>query len=294
MRANNRGRFLTSLLFITPALALMFTFLLYPVVLTLVYSLTNWDGISATFSFVGLRNFFNVVTDPVFPQLILNTVVLAVLYVPVLNLVAFVLSVLVYDMVRGQGFAKALLFFPNLLSMVVVGFIWMLMFAFNNGLINSVLRSLGLGRLAINWLGVPNVVLLSLSTTIIWFATGFYMLIYLAGLGSVSTEVFEATDMDGAGWLTKHVRVTLPMIAASVKTNVILSTIGLLGLFDLPYIMTKGGPVHYSETLAVRVYYYAFKELQQGKGMALAIILTVTTMAITLVMLNTGRRGEAA
>jgi ABC-type sugar transport system permease subunit len=291
MNIYSRRRVLIGSLFVLPAFLIVFIFLILPVFLSLFYSLTNWDGISSEYSFIGFRNFINVIKDPIFLQLLYNTLLLAVIYIPLLNLIAFVLAVLIYDMTWGKNLCKAILFFPNLLSMIVVGFVWRLIFAFNNGLINTIIRRVGLGGFVINWLGTPNVVLVAISVTIIWCATGFYMLIYLAGLSALPRSVFESAEIDGAGWFTKNVRITLPMIYESVKTNIILSTIGLLCLFDLPYVMTKGGPVHYSETMAVRIYYYAFKELQQGKGMALAIMLTVVTMSITLIILKT-RQGE--
>ena len=118
----------------------------------------------------------------------------------------------------------------------------------------------------------------ALSVSIIWYAVGFYVLIYLGGLSTVPNELYEAAAVDGITWWQKLFRITLPMISQSITINIIVSTIAILTLFDLPYVLTQGGPGYASQTMALMSYQYAFKAMSQGKAMALAVMLTLITI----------------
>lgn len=258
-----------------PALVLMFVFLILPILMTLFYSFTDWNGMSTDYSYVGFDNFVGVLKDSRFPQIMKNTLLYVMIYVPVSNILAFFLALLVFNMRRGANLCKVLIYLPNLLSMVVVGYIWQSMYNYQNGMINNLLRKIGLQSLVQDWLGNPKIVMLSISIAVIWFAVGFYMLIYYAGLCNVPEELYENAEIEGASWFTQQMKITLPLLKGSVITNVILAFIGAWNAFDLPYVMTRGGPLYYSETIALRIYRYAFQETLPGRGMALAIMLSI-------------------
>jgi len=258
--------------------------------LTVIYSFTNWDGLNPLPDFVGLNNYIKVIQDPVFVQLIKNTVILTIFYIPILNLLAMLFAILNNDMTKLKSVSKVLLFLPNMLSAVVVSFIWLLIYEYNIGLLNKVLESLALGFLKTNWLGNEYMVLFAIGIAILWTALGFYMLIYQAGLNAIPEEIYEAAELDGAGWFSKHLYLTIPMMKEHIRTNLILSIIGVLGTFELPYIMTKGGPLHFSETTAVRIYLYSFSENQESKGLALAVLMALVTMLITILILKPGMK----
>lgn len=269
-------------LFILPAFLLVTVFLLIPTVNSFRYSLTNWNGVSTEYRFVGLENFVNVCRAPEFKTVVLNTIYFIILYVPVLNILALLFSVIVYDIGRFANFYKVVLFLPNILSMVVVGFIWRNIYNPTTGPLVYLFEALGAPHLIQDWLGQKNTVLPAMSIAVIWYAVGFYMLIYLGGLSTVPEELYEAGALDGIGWWDKLLHITIPLISQSITINIIVSTIGILTLFDLPYVLTAGGPGYASQTMSLMSYTYAFKSMQQGKGMALAVILTAVTILFSL------------
>jgi ABC-type sugar transport system permease subunit len=291
--SQTQKRQLACIWFVLPALAVVFVFFLFPMLRSLVYSFTNWDGIAPTSRWVGLKNFGAVVTDPSFKQVVLNTLYLTVIYVPVLNVVALLFAVAVYNSGKAGNVYKSMLFFPNLLSMTVIALIWRIIYI-HDGLLNHFLRAVGLKALVQDWLGTVATVLPAMSLTIIWFAVGYYLLIYLAGLNTVPVEIYECAEVEGVRPAQRLFRITIPLIAPSITINTVLSTIGIITLFDLPFVLTRGGPGYMSETLALHVYFYAFVQLKTSYALALAVILGLFATLITLIQLRLLRRREEA
>jgi ABC-type sugar transport system permease subunit len=289
----NQRRQLACVLFVLPALAVVFVFFLFPMLRSLVYSFTNWDGIARSSRWVGLKNFQVVVTDSAFLQVVFNTLYLAIIYVPVLNVVALLLAVGVYNAGRAGNLYKSLLFFPNLLSMTVVALIWRVIYT-HDGLLNQFFRAAGMKALVLDWLGKPETVLPAMSVTIIWFAVGYYLLIYLAGLNTVPVEIYECAEVEGVNPVQRLFRITIPLIAPSITINTVLSTIGIITLFDLPFVLTRGGPGYMSETLALHVYFFAFVQLKTNYALALAVILGLFAVLIAVLQLRLLRRREEA
>ncbi|THF77130.1 carbohydrate ABC transporter permease [Cohnella fermenti] len=278
--------------FVLPALAVIALFFLYPAIQSFRLSVTDWNGISPDYRFVGLDNFREVIEAPQFKRMLSNTLFLIVLYVPVLNAIALLLAVVIYDVGRLANFYKVVLYLPNILSMVVVGVIWKVIYNPVFGPLAYLFEKLGKPDWVQDWIGQTATVMPALSLSIVWYAVGFYLLIYLGGLSTVPKEIYESAEMDGVGWRRQLLSLTLPMIAQSVTINVVLSIIGILTIFDLPFILTGGGPGFASQTMAISVYIYAFKSMQQGHAMALAVILTVITMIVALALLTALRRKE--
>ncbi len=289
--SQTQRRRLVCFLFTLPALTVVFIFFLFPMLRSLLYSFTNWDGIARTSQWVGLKNFQAVVTDSSFKQVVINTLYLIIIYVPVLNVIALLLAVAVYNSGRAGNVYKSLLFFPNLLSMTVIAMIWRIIYMYE-GLLNRFLKSIGLSVLVRDWLGQVTTVLPALSITIIWFAVGYYLLIYLAGLNTVPVEIYESAEVEGVTPAQRLFRITIPLIAPSITINTVLSTIGIITLFDLPFVLTRGGPGYMSETLALHVYFYAFVQLQTSYALALAVILGVFAILVTSIQLRILRRRE--
>ena len=283
---------LGAICFILPSLALVTLFLLYPTFNSFRYSLTNWNGVAKEYAFIGFENFKNVIEAPEFITILINTFYFIILYVPVLNILALLFSVIVFDIGRMANFYKVVLFLPNIASMVVVGFIWRNIYNPTTGPLVTVLEACGVPHWIQDWLGQKATVLPAMSIAVIWYAVGFYMLIYLGGLSTVPGELYEAGSVDGLGWWGKLFHITIPMISQSITINIIVSTIAILTLFDLPYVLTAGGPGYASQTMSLMSYTYAFKSMQQGKGMALAVMLTVVTILFSLAELIFLRRKE--
>jgi ABC-type sugar transport system permease subunit len=291
--SQRQRRRIACFLFALPALIVIFTFFLFPMLRSLFFSFTNWDGIARTVQLVGLKNFKTVVTDDSFRQVVINTLFLIIIYVPVLNVLALLLAVAVYNAGRAGNIYKSLLFFPNLLSMTVIAMIWRIIYSYD-GLLNQTLKAVGLKLLMRDWLGRVQTVLPAMSITIIWFAVGYYLLIYLAGLNTVPVEIYESAEVEGVSPVQKLFRITIPLIAPSITINTVLSTIGIITLFDLPFVLTRGGPGYMSETLALHVYFYAFVQLKTSYALALAVILGASAIVITSVQLRVLRRREEA
>jgi ABC-type sugar transport system permease subunit len=184
-----------------------------------------------------------------------------------------------------------MLFFPNLLSMTVVALVWRVIYT-HDGLLNQFFRTVGLKALVLDWLGKPGTVLPAMSLTIIWFAVGYYLLIYLAGLNTVPVEIYECAEVEGVNPVQRLFRITIPLIAPSITINTVLSTIGIITLFDLPFVLTRGGPGYMSETLALHVYFFAFVQLKTNYALALAVILGLFAVLITIIQLRLLRRRE--
>lgn len=257
------------------------------------FSFTNWDGIKKDYNFVGFNNFLYIFKSEQFKQLIYNTAFLVIVYVPLLNALALFFAILIYDIGKKlSNFYKVILFLPNILSMVVVGVIWRVIYNPVFGPLAYLLDKLGLDVLVQDWIGQKSTVMPAMSASIIWYAVGFYLIIYLGGLSTIPSELYESASVDGIRWLQKFVHITLPMIAQSITINVVISTIGILAVFDLPYVLTGGGPGFASQTMALMVYFYAFKNIQPRYALALAIILTLITVTFAVVQLKLLRRRE--
>ena len=163
-----------------------------------------------------------------------------------------------------------------------MGFIWRTIYNPATGPLVYLLEKMGMENLIQDWLGQKQTVMPALSAAIVWFAVGFYVLIYLGGLSTVPEELYEAAAVDGINWWQKLWRITLPLIVQSVTINIIVSTIAILTLFDLPYVLTQGGPGYASQTMALMSYQYAFKAMSQGKAMAMAVMLTLITVVFAV------------
>lgn len=276
------SKYINAALFVLPAVLLVAVFLVYPIILSFKYSFTDWNGVSGEYHFIGFENYQNVIASSEFKTLFSNTFYLIILYVPVLNIMAILFAVIIYDIGRAANFYKVVLFLPNIVSMVVVGFIWRTIYNPATGPLVYLLERMGMENLIQDWLGQKQTVMPALSVAIVWFAVGFYVLIYLGGLSTVPEELYEAAAVDGINWWQRLFKITLPLIAQSVTINIIVSTIAILTLFDLPYVLTQGGPGYASQTMALMSYQYAFKAMSQGKAMAMAVMLTLITVVFAI------------
>lgn len=292
LRRNSTSRLVSASLFVLPALVLVAVFSIYPVLMSFRYSMTDWNGVSADYAWVGLSNYRNVISAAEFKTLFFNTFYLIILYVPVLNILAIFFSVIIFDIGRAANLYKVILFLPNIVSMVVVGFIWRTIYNPATGPLSYLLNAVGADNLVQDWLGQKSTVMPALSVSIIWYAVGFYVLIYLGGLSTVPQELYEAAAVDGITWWQKLFRITLPMISQSITINIIVSTIAILTLFDLPYVLTQGGPGYASQTMALMSYQYAFDSMSQGMAMALAVMLTLITILFAICELFVLNRKE--
>ncbi len=272
-KLKKKGLGLSYWAFIAPALIFYVLFIIVPTISSVYYSFTNWDGISPNIKFVGLANYQEIFTSSRFGNALKNTVVLTVFVSIFENLIALGLALLVDKVIKPKNLFRSQLYILVLLSGIVSGFIWKVMYNFNFGVINSMLRSIGLENLCQDWLGDTSLTLISIGIVLVWKSAGYYMIIYLASLQSVSTDILEAAEIDGANAWHKFTKITLPLISGSFTINFTLSLINGLKVFDQINVMTDGGPGFTSETLVYLLYKVGFNEGRQGFGTAVGICL---------------------
>ena len=275
-------------LFVLPALFFVSMFIIVPVFMNLFLAFTNYRGFGNPYRFIGLHNFRSIFTDASFWLVLTNTFKLLFIYVVVLNVVAVFLAVQIVDMgARFGNFIKSLLYFPCLLAQVVVGFVWRMILNYQRGLVNVTFRSLGLDILALNWLGEKDLVIPIISLVIVWFATGYYTIIYYAGLMAISPAYYEVATLEGANGRQKFRFVTLPLLAPAITINVVLSTMGVLGAYDLPTSLSSGGgPGYHGTTLALLVIRYLYETYQMGKALSVAVVMAFIAIVLAYIELK--------
>ena len=263
----------TALAFIAPALILYVLFIIVPTVSSVYYSFTSWDGISPDVKFIGLANYKEIFTSARFGNALKNTIILTVFISILENAFALALAVLVDNIRWGKNFFRSAFYIPVLISGIVSGFIWKIMYNYNFGAINSILTQIGLGDFRQDWLGNTALTLIMIGVVLVWKGAGYYMIIYLASLQSVSTDVIEAAEIDGASPWQRFRMITIPLISGAFTINFTLSLINGLKVFDQINVMTDGGPGFTSETLVYLLYKVGFTEGRQGFGTAVGIML---------------------
>ena len=259
--------------FIAPAFILYTLFIIVPAFSSVYYSFTSWDGISPVIKFVGLANYREIFTSARFGNALRNTVILTVFISIVENALALLLALLVDHVKWFKNFFRSAFYVPVLISGIVSGFIWKIMYNYNFGAINSLLTSIGLGEWKQDWLGNPKLTLLMVGFVLIWKGAGYYMIIYLASLQSVPTDVVEAAAIDGASPWQRFKAITVPLISGAFTINFTLSLINGLKVFDQISVMTDGGPGFTTETVVYLLYKVGFNEGRQGFGTAVGIVL---------------------
>jgi raffinose/stachyose/melibiose transport system permease protein len=261
--------------FILPSFILYTGFVIIPSLTSIQLSFTNWDGLNPVYRYIGFDNYIEIFTSKRFLGAFRNTLYITLLVSVGENIAALALA-LALDKVRWfKSFLRALFYIPVLISGIVSGFIWLTMYNWNFGVINTLFRQAGLEVLMVNWIGDPRIVLYSLILTIIWKGMGYYMVIYLAGLQSIPKDCLESATIDGASSWQSFWYITFPLLAGSLTINFTLSLINGLKIFDQIVVMTNGGPGFASETITYLIYRVAFSEGRQGFGTALAVVLFI-------------------
>ncbi len=284
--ATRRGRRLgrmpwwTVVLFLLPALALYTLFVLYPIVQSLRYSLYDWNGLEPLDDFIGLDNFRRAFNDHLFVDAFKHNLTIVVLSLVVQIPAALGLALLLNARIRGRAFMRTMFFAPYVLSEVVTGVVWRQILR-PAGLLDQSLEAVGAEGFIQGWLSDPDVVLYSLFLVISWKYFGFHMVLMLAGLQQIPTELKEAAAIDGASAWQTFRHVTLPLLGPTIRVSVFLSIIGALQLFDLVWVTTKGGPIGASSTMATYLY-DQFRKGLFGYASAVSIIIFGLSLVVAL------------
>lgn len=244
------------------------------------FSLTDWNGFSKSYHWVGLANFLRIGTDPLFLNAIKNTVIWMIAAIIVPTAGGLLIALVLHEGIKGANIYKSLFYLPICLSLAVVGQVWIWVYQPDWGIINVVLRSLHMNGLALAWLANSRTALAAVILAWSWQQVGLAMVIFLAGLTSIPTDLTEAAQIDGASYTQSLRYVVIPLLSPATVVVVALGIINSLKSFDVVYIMTGGGPFHKSDTLAMYMYLESFKSYYMGYGSAIAVVLFLIAMVI--------------
>lgn len=281
-------------LFPVPALIIYIAFFVVPTMQTFQYSVTNWDGYSSNFDYVGLKNFTRALTgDSLFTNALVNNMKFMVVVVIGQTLVALTMAVLLIKNTKTNVFLRALYFFPTILSSVSVGFIWKFVYDPNYGVINSLLGAVGVQ--GPGFLGDAGAAIYWLAVTQIWFHAGMMIVIFVAGLQAIPAELYEAAEVDGAGPWRRFTSITWPLIAPAMSIVVAYTTIQSFKAFDVVLSISGNPPSRGLDILSTRIY-STFANSQFGYAAAesvLFIIFILVTVFVLRRFLRLVQRGES-
>lgn len=267
-------------LFLLPAAVVLLVFFFIPFFQTIYLSFLDYSTDIYSPTLVGLKNYTNLLYSALFYKVMFNTFVYLFVAVPILAIVPLFLAILINQKLRGLTLYKILIYLPVIVSIVVAAIAFKWLYA-QAGIFNYFLQVLGLN--AIGWLTDTRFALISVIIVTIWKGIGYYMMIYLASLMSVPKELYEACDIDGAGFFRKHLTVTIPHIMPTIALVTTISAISAMKVFAEIYVMTKGGPLNSSKTIVYYIYERAFENLDLGYASALAVVLLIIVMAFSLI-----------
>jgi alpha-glucoside transport system permease protein len=273
-----RTGWVTVLLFLAPALVLVALFLVYPTLSTLRMSLDR--GLGGNFTrFLGLDNYISLLNTPSFVGSIVNNVLWIIFYTSFVILFGLIIAVIAMR-VRYESAIKAIVFLPMAIAATALGVIWALVYASDPriGLLNAMLGILRLGP--ISWLGDPGFVNAALIAVGIWGSTGFATVILSAALKGIPSEVLEAARTDGANEFQIFYRIIIPMVSLPISVLAVTLIVNVIKLFDIPYVMTQGGPGNASRVIAFEMYKQDFSSGQFGKAAAVAVIMLLLLIPV--------------
>jgi raffinose/stachyose/melibiose transport system permease protein len=269
-------------LFAAPALIVYVVFLVYPAVTSLFFSLTDWDGLSKTYNIVGLANYRAMTKDPVVIQAAKNNLLWTLVTLTVPLVLGLLLAMLLNGKVRGKPVLRLIFYTPAVLPLVSIASIWGWLYNPQYGAINVFLRTIGLDGLAQPWLGQDSTALAAVMVPAIWLRTGFPMLLYLAALQGINTEMYEAATVDGATRWQQFWHITMPTLRPAHYIVLALSLIDSFKVFDMIYAMTYGGPGTTTQVMGTWMYANVFQYYQAGYGTAIAVVITVVALIVSI------------
>lgn len=283
------------LVFVGAPLALYLIFVIWPMLQATIYSFTDWSGFSGSFGFVGLNNYVELLRDESFLISVRNSLIVLIA-LPVLSLaIGLMLAVMVTVAgssrggirgVRGSGFYRVVAFFPAVIPSIIIGIIFAQVYDPNNGILNGVLTGVGLEQFrSFAWLGEASTAMAATIAAMVWATAGFYMVLFIAAIRGIDTELFEAARLDGAGRMRITWSIVLPGIAANVKTSYVYAGIAALDAFVfLQAFNPSGGPMRSTLGITQEIYSTAFQEGRFGLACAMGIVLTLLTFAFVGLM----------
>jgi ABC-type sugar transport system permease subunit len=273
------------------ALLLYLVFIVVPVLLSLRSSFTDQNPLEAHSNFVGLANYRQMIHDSELHASIIFTLMLAVGVTVVANVIGIAFAVLLNRTNLSYRMLRTVAFLPQVISGVIVGFVWKTILT-ENGLLNNILTSLGVVKQPVDWLGSPHMAMLSVGIVVAWVLSGFTTVVYLAALQNIPPELYDASSIDGANSRQQFRMITLRMVAPATTISVTISLITVLKLYDIIAVLTSGGPANATESTAQYIVKLAFTSDEFGYASAVAMALLLLSAVIALTVTSLLRRRE--
>ncbi|MCC6944721.1 MAG: sugar ABC transporter permease [Thermomicrobiales bacterium] len=289
----NHGKYRLIIPFLAPALILYAVFVLYPYASAVKNSFYQWRGVSANKTYIGLDNYRRLWEDDNFRiALSHNAQLLIVLPLVTISLAMLFAALFVQGGrgVRGADFYRVVFFFPQVMSVVIVGVLWQYIYHPNSGILNSGLRAIGLASFAKPWLGSAQYALWAVAAVVIWQSVGFYMVLFVAGMQSIPWDFYEAARLDGASRFAQFKDITLPLLWENIRVAIIYIAIAALDLFTIVAVMTEGKPNRASDVVARFMYEQAFTNSMFGYASAIGVVLLLLTFCLAILLLILSRR----
>jgi raffinose/stachyose/melibiose transport system permease protein len=266
--------------FVAPALALFGLFVIVPIATAVQMSLFKWKGIGPLVDFVGLQNYVSVLSSEVFRGAVTHNLIIVVMSILIQLPLGLAIALLLNRKMWGQSTLRTIIFVPYVLAEVVAGVVWLQLLQPQYGVIDGILEAIGLQGPEQGWLGDRNLALGTLIVVLTWKYLGLAVILFLAGLQSVPEELYEAAQLDGANWWQVQRKITIPLLGPTLRTWGFLSMIGSLQLFDMVWILTRGGPANATTTMAT----FLVNEGTQRSNFGIAGAASVVLFVIALVM----------
>lgn len=283
---------LTFFLFILPALLFFVNVVIVPFISGIIYSFTNWDGFSFAGSiFIGLENYVAAFTDDSFIPSFLFSFKYALAMLILVNLIGFSLALLVSSKIKTRNVLRSIYFMPNMIGGLILGFIWQFIFSKLFVQVGEVLSAEGA---FFNWIVDERMAFWSLVIVGVWQQAGYAMIIYIAGLQSISNDVKEASQIDGASWSRQLRHILLPLMVPSFTINMFLTLSKALKEYDINLALTNGGPYGTTEMVAMNVFQTAYRYNDFAEAQAKAVLFFLVIMVITLLQVNLTSRKEVS
>ncbi|MCK6580801.1 MAG: sugar ABC transporter permease [Anaerolineae bacterium] len=285
--ANERPRtrteqLLTIGLFVLPGAAIYTLFLVFPIVQASYFSLHDWNGLGPVTDFIGLGNFERAFQHDVFVNSVIHSLTIMSLSLAIQLPLAIMLALMVGRKLPGRMIYRSIFFMPYVFSEVVTAIIWLFVYNPGGGMLNTVLSSIFPGYVPQGWLANRDIALLAVFFVITWKYFGLHMILYMAGLQSINSEVEESARIDGANELQVLRYITLPLLAPTIRLSVYLSVLGSLNQFVLVWVLTTGGPANATQVMASYMYRFGVKSFNLGYGSAVAVIIFVISLIFSI------------
>ncbi len=288
-----KGRTIFAFLF--PGMLIYCFVVILPLFTSLYYSLFNYRG-GSNMKFTGLKNYVYLLKDMDFWNAFKNNMIIVILcLVGQIGIAVIITALMTSKLLVFKTFHRNVIFLPVVISAVVVGFLWTMIYNKDYGLLNAVLTKAGLESLILPWLDSPRYVMVSVSIPIIWQYIGFYLVIFLSAFQSIPSEVFESAEIDGATGVKRTLYITVPLLMNTLKVAVMLCIAGNMKIFDQIFVMTAGGPGNSSTVLAQYAYQNSFIMFKLGYGSTISIGILILSVSIILISrkLWGGNKNEA-